>query len=207
MLAELAAHLLDDRAAGAADGLDRERGEQADHQPAEQQADQHGRFVDAEGDRVPKLGFEFFLKAGEQHDRREHRGADRVALRDGLRRVPDRVEPIGDFAHLLGQIGHLGDPTRVVGDRAEGVERDDQARQREQAHGGDADPVDAGHAAARELPGAEHPEHDHDRRQRGRLQPRGEALDDVRCVTGDRRFRGLLHRREAGRGVVFGYSE
>jgi hypothetical protein len=56
VLAELAAHLLDDRAAGATDGLDRQRGEQAHHQPAEQQADQHGRFVDAEGDRVPELG-------------------------------------------------------------------------------------------------------------------------------------------------------
>ena len=41
---------------------------------------------------VPELVFEFFLEPGEQHDGREHGGADRVTLRDGLRRVPDRVE-------------------------------------------------------------------------------------------------------------------
>ena len=72
MLTELAAHLLDDRTAGAPDGLDRKRGEQADHHPAEQQPDQDRRFIDAEGDRVPDLGLEFFLKAGEQDDRGEH---------------------------------------------------------------------------------------------------------------------------------------
>ena len=143
MLAELAAHLLDDRAAGAAHGLDRQRREQAHHQPAEQQPDEHGRFVDAEVDEVPELQLEFFLEAREQHDRREHRRADRVSLRDRLRRVPDGIEPIGDFAHLLGQVRHLGDAAGVVGDRAERVERDDQARQREQPHSGDADAVDA----------------------------------------------------------------
>ncbi len=43
VLTELAAHLLDDGAAGAADGLHRQRGEQADHQAAEQQPDQDRR--------------------------------------------------------------------------------------------------------------------------------------------------------------------
>ena len=124
---------------------------------------------------MPDLGLEFFLEAGEQHDRREHRRADRVALGDGLRRVADRVEPVGDLAHLLGQVGHLGDAAGVVGDRAERVERDDQAGQREQAHHRDADAVDAGHAAAGELPRAEDAEHDHDRRQRGRLQARARS--------------------------------
>ena len=46
LLPELAAHLLDDRAAGAADGLDREGDEQVDHHAADQQADEHGRVVD-----------------------------------------------------------------------------------------------------------------------------------------------------------------
>ena len=50
LLAELAAHLLDHGAAGAADRLHRERGEQADHQAADQQADQHVRIVDEEHD-------------------------------------------------------------------------------------------------------------------------------------------------------------
>ena len=52
LLAELAADLLDDGAAGAADGLHRERGEQADHHAADQQADQHLRVVEQERDRL-----------------------------------------------------------------------------------------------------------------------------------------------------------
>jgi hypothetical protein len=142
------------------------------------------------------LAIELLLEAGEQDDRREHGGADRVALGDRLGRVADGVERVGDVAHLLGQVGHLGDPAGVVGDRAEGVERDDQAGQRKLAHDRDADAVDAGRAAARELPRAEDAEHEHDRRQRGRLQAGGEALDDVRRVTGHRRLRGLLDREK-----------
>ena len=53
---------------------------------------------------MPELGFEFFLKAGEQHARREHSGADRVALRDGLRRVPDGVPPV-DYVPLFALLG------------------------------------------------------------------------------------------------------
>ena len=55
LLAELAAHLLDDGAAGAADGLHRERGEQADHEAADQQADEDRRVVDREDDALALL--------------------------------------------------------------------------------------------------------------------------------------------------------
>ena len=79
----------------------------------------------------------------EEDQRGEAGGADRVALRHGLRRVADRVERVGDRAHRLGQVGHLGDAARVVGDGAVGVERDDQAGHRELRHHGDADPVEA----------------------------------------------------------------
>ena len=48
LLAELAAHLLDHGAAGAADRLHRERGEQADHHAADDQADQHVGVVERE---------------------------------------------------------------------------------------------------------------------------------------------------------------
>ena len=146
-------------------------------------------------------------EAGEEHDRREHGRADRVALRDRLRRVADRVERVGDVADLLGQVGHLGDAAGVVGDRAEGVERDDQAGQRELAHDRDADAVDALGAAAGELPGGEDAEHEHERRQRRGLQALREALDDVRRVAGLRRRGGLLDRAEARRRVVVGDDE
>ena len=117
---------------------------------------------------------ELDLEAREQHDRGEHGRADRVALGDGLRRVADRVERVGDVADLLGHVRHLGDAAGVVGDRAERVERDDQAGQRELTHDRDADAVDAP-AAAGELPGGEDAEHEHERGQRRRLQALREA--------------------------------
>ena len=95
--------------------------------------------------RLGQLG----LEGREQHERGEHGRADRVALGDGLGRVADRVERVGDVADLLGQLRHLGDAAGVVGDRAEGVERDDQAGQRELRHDGDADAVDAGQLVRR----------------------------------------------------------
>ena len=80
----------------------------------------------------------------EEDERGERGRADRVALRDGLRRVADRVERIGDRAHLRRQIGHLGDAAGVVGHRAVRVERDDQAGHRELRHDRDADAEQAG---------------------------------------------------------------
>ena len=74
---------------------------------------------------------------GEQHQRAEAGRADRVALGDGLGGVADRVERVGGVAHFLRQAGHFGDAAGVVGDRAEGVERDDHAGEAE--HRGDRD--------------------------------------------------------------------
>ena len=104
----------------------------------------------------------------EQHERREHGRADRVTLRHGLGGVADRVERVGDVAHLLGQVRHLGDAAGVVGDRAERVERDDQAGQRQLRHHRHADAVDAG-----QLVGAEDAEREQDRR-------RGRGLEALR---------------------------
>ena len=145
---------------------------------------------------------ELDLERREQHERGEHGRADRVALRDGLRRVADRVERVGHGADLLGQVGHLGDAAGVVRDRAERVERDDQAGQRELRHDGDADAVDAG-----EVVRPEDAEREHERRGGGGLEALGEALDDVRRVARLGRLRGGLDRREARRRVVVGDHE
>ena len=181
VLAELLAHLFDDLAAGAADRLDREGGEQVDHHAADDQPDQHvGRGQVEEAVEVESGGRfvgEFALEGGEQHQRGERGGADRVTLGDRLGRVADRVERVGDVANVLGQVGHLGDPAGVVGDRPEGVEGDDQAAERELRHHGDADAVDPG-----ELVGAEDRQREHQRRGGGRLEALGEPLDDVRRV-------------------------
>ena len=91
----------------------------------------------------------------EEDQRREAGRADRVALRDGLRRVADRVERVGDPAHGLGEIGHLGDAARVVGHRPVRVERDDEPCHRELRHDRDADAVQVlagGVVRARRLP-------------------------------------------------------
>ena len=197
LLAELPAHLLHDGAAGAADGLHGERGEERDHHAADDQADEHVRIVEGEEDALAELPLHLDLERREEHERGERGRADRVALGHGLRRVADRVERVGDVADLVRHVGHLGDAARVVRDRAERVERDDQAGQRQLRHHGHADAVDAG-----ELVRAEDAEHDDERRQRRRLHALGEALDDVRRVAGLRRLRGRLDRREARRGVV-----
>ena len=137
----------------------------------------------------------------EEDQRREPGRADRVALRDGLRRVADRVERIGHAAHRLRHVRHLGDAAGVVGDGAVRVERDDQAAHRELGHHGDADPVDV---AAGDLVGGDDAAGDHDHRQRRRLHALGEAGDDVRRVAGRRRLGDLLHRAPAAAGVVLG---
>ena len=101
VLAELAAHLLDDLAADAADRLHRERREQERHQAADEQAGDHPRVREVEGERAERavaraLRVEPVGVRAEEDERGERGRADRVALRDGLRRVADRVERIGD---------------------------------------------------------------------------------------------------------------
>ena len=103
----------------------------------------------ANSDGVAELGLQLDLERGEQHQRGERGRADRVALGDGLGGVADRVERVGDVAHLVRHVGHLGDAAGVVGDRAERVERDDHAAQRELRHHGHADAVRCRPARAR----------------------------------------------------------
>ena len=141
-------------------------------------------------------------EGGEQHERGEHGRADRVALGHGLGGVAHRVQRVGHVAHVLGQLGHLGDAAGVVGDRAEGVQRHDQAGERELRHHGHADAVDAA-----QLVGRQDAQRDQDRRRGGGLKALSEALDDVGRVTGLRRPRGALDRVEAGGGVVVGDHE
>ena len=169
-----------------------------------QQADQHRRVVERERDRRGRRSsLQLDRERREEHERGERGRADRVALGDGLGRVADRVERVGDVADLLGHVRHLGDAAGVVGDRAERVERDDQAGQRELRHHGDADAVDARPARWR-------------RRCRATITSAGsgrglqalrEALDDVRGVAGLGGPGGRLDRPEARRGVVVGDHE
>ena len=88
--------------------------------------------------------FQVFIVRREQHQRAETGGADRVALGDGLGGVADRVERVGRLAHFLRQAGHFGNAAGIVGDRTEGIERDDHAGEREHGRGRDRDTEQSG---------------------------------------------------------------
>ena len=120
----------------------------------------------------------------EQQERGERRRGDRVALGQGLRRVADGVEPVGDLAGAGLGPAELGDAAGVVGDRAERVHREDVGRGHEHAHRRDGGPEDAadvvalgvGEAGLRAEPVArEQRDADRDRRDEGRLEADGRA--------------------------------
>ena len=86
---------------------------------------------------------------GEQQERGQRRRGDRVALGQGLGRVADGVEAVGDLAGAGLGAAELGDAAGVVGDRAEGVHRQDVGRGHEHAHRRDGGPEDAADVDAR----------------------------------------------------------
>ena len=57
--------------------------------------------VHAGSDRWPWMRFDLVDVGGEQQERRQRGGRDRVALGERLGRVADRVEAVGDLAGLL----------------------------------------------------------------------------------------------------------
>ncbi len=143
---------------------------------------------------------------GEQNERGKAGGADRIALGHGFRRIADRVQLVGDVANLRRQLGHLGDAAGVVRDRAERVERDDDAGHRQHGRGRDRDVVKAGQAVAfrrqRESPPDTRADRKH--RQRRCFHGDAEAGDDVGRVAGQRGVRDRLDRLELGARVVLG---
>ena len=110
-LPELAAHLEDDRAGGAADGVDRQAGEQEHHGRTEEHADQHvgvedrerraGRARPARRRPRPTASPTDVGVGAEQRGRGEHGRRDRDALGDRLGGVADRVE-LGEDLRALG---------------------------------------------------------------------------------------------------------
>ena len=132
-----------------------------------------------------------------EHDGREAGAGDGVAFRDGLHGVAHGVEVVGDRAHFFRQAAHHGDAAGVVGDRAKGIERDDDAGHREHRHHRDRNAVKPGRAVAE--PDARR---DAAHGQRRGVHAHAEAGDDVRGVAGLARFGDLAHGRVFGGGVV-----
>ena len=139
----------------------------------------------------------------EEDERGEAGGADRIALGDRLRRVAHRVQRVGDGAHRLVEIRHLGDASGVIRHGPVRIEGDDEARHGKLRHDGHADSEDV-------LPGgverADDAGRDDDHRQGRRLHAPRQAGDDVRRVPGLRRLGDRLHRTPATARVVLGDS-
>ena len=98
---------------------------------------------------------------GKQHQRAKPGRADGVALGHRLGGVADRVERIGRFAHFFRQAGHFGNAAGIVGDRTEGIERDDDAGERQHRRHRNGDAEQAGEIVADQNAGD-----DDNRRQR-----------------------------------------
>ena len=155
-LAELTAHLEDDRAGSAGHGVDRQAGEHEDDRRTEDEADEGLRAGDQTEGIVEEAlslglgdlgGVELLDRAlpsvgvgAEERRRSQNRRGDGDALGDRLGRVADRVELGEDLGALPVDVArHLGDALCVVRDRTEGVHGDDDADRREQATAGERD--------------------------------------------------------------------
>ena len=142
-VAELAAYFHHHRTGCAPDGFHRHGGEQERNQAADKQSDDDHmiRQIKRGRDVGP---FQAMGKVCEQHERGQTGGADGVTLGHRLGGVANGVERIGDVANFLRQFAHLSDTTGVIGDRAVGVERYDNARHRQHRRRRDGDAIQAG---------------------------------------------------------------
>ena len=225
VLTELTAHLVDDRARGHGDRVDRQARKQEDDRGAEEQADEHARrddlgvdhelevgdllgrdapFVDGRQGTSPGIGV-----AAEEGGRGEHGGRDGDALGDRLGRVADRVELGEHLSRLTIDVtGHLGDALRVVRDRAKGVHGDDDPDGRQQSAAGERDEEEAeddGGAAEQEGEVDAHGD-GHDLVDR-RLEAQADPRQDHGGGAGLGRA-GDVHRRAlVGAGVVAGHPQ
>ena len=170
-LAELPGDLPDHLVRGLADGLHGHGGEPVgDHRAEDEGREDEGRH---EGHRR-----EFEVRAGderaEEGEADEAGGADGEALADGGGGVTRGVEGVGLLADSLGELGHLGDATRVVADGAVDVDGEAGGEVGEHAERGEGDAV---HVT--EVEG----EVDHDGEEGdgedGGLVAEREAVDDV----------------------------
>jgi hypothetical protein len=152
--------------------------EEVGNQAADEEADDHHVVGQIEGDALAG-SFQAMRVVGEEHQRGQTGGTDGVALGHGLGGVADGIQRIGDVTHFLRQTGHFGDAAGVVGDRAVGVEGNDDTGHRQHRGGGDGDAEQAGPAhRQRRWP--------HRRRAPagGSLHRDADAGDDVGRVTG-----------------------
>ena len=220
VLAELAAHLEDDRARCTGHGVDRQAREEEHDRSTDDETDEVRRARDIEDAVVLELLLEGLERIGaasllgraddriaecaEQRGRRKHGGRDCDALGDRLGRVADRVEAGEHCCALAIDIArHLGDALGVVGNRTEGVHRDDDADRGEQAGAGECDREEREqHNAAAEQKRAVHGRRDDERRVDRGLESERDARKDDRGCTGERGLRDIVDRTPVRLGEV-----
>ena len=81
---------------------------------------------------------------GEQHQCGQTGGADGIAFGDGFGGVAYCVQRVGDLAHFLRQPSHFGDAAGVIGDRAVGIQRHDDAGHGQHRGRSDGDAIEPG---------------------------------------------------------------
>ncbi len=153
-LAELAPDFDDDRLSGRADCPDGQRAEEVDEHRGDEGRDEdvdvgqvdRGHEVDVGNaglDLVAQDQVDLVDVGGEEEEGGQGGRRDGVALGQSLGRVADSVEAVGDVPGACLGAAELGDAAGVVGDRAEGVHRQDVGGRHEHAHGRDGGAEDA----------------------------------------------------------------
>ena len=202
---------------GRTDRADRERAEEEDQHQAQEATDEDLDLGQIDREGVDAGGFFDLVEIGrEQQEGGQRRRSDGVALGQRLRRVADPVQDVGDVPNLFGRLGELCDATGVVGDRPEGVHRQDVGHRGQHAHGRDRGAeqtwIDVargqGRGQRRGLGAKEirqtQGDRDDDRRDAGALEADGKARDDVGRGARQRGASKLLHRPPVAGGVVLG---
>ncbi len=200
VLAELAANLFDHVEGGVADCAHRHRAEHERQDTAEQEADDDFRRVDVER-QATRSGecTGAAAECAEQSERGERCRTDCEALTDCCGRVADSVECVGALANFSGKLGHLGETTCVVSNRAVSVDAERNAERGEHADCCECNAVNASHVV-----GEEDRDADEQHRNRDRLHAGCETVDDVRCSASLGLLRDVLDGLRVGRGVVLG---
>ena len=84
---------------------------------------------------------DLFDIGSQQRQRRQRGRTDREPFTGGGRRITERIQRIGAFAHIRIESAHFGVTARIVGDRAVSVGRQRNPERREHPHRRDTDPI------------------------------------------------------------------
>ena len=200
---ELAANFADNGTRGNADGIHRAGGEDEGKESADEEADNDLGFGEGEFEaghsrtQGKEVGFQLLNVASEKYKRGKTCGGDRIAFGHGFHGIADGVEFIGPLANRFRHARHHRDSSRVIRDRSEGIEGDDDSSHGEHRHDGDGNAVEACEVVAEE-----DGDPDEADGESSGVGADGQACDDVCGVSGFRGFRDIPNGRVVGGCVV-----